>query len=125
VTANGDTATNDKLAAAFSSNASTKISNAAAVDVAKSALALRKMKQAQLEQFEGSGLPESQYGKWAARWNREQDPRIYGWDSMNDGQRRKLLQSVTGPKRDLMIMQLHKAADAGFVDPASLVPSKQ
>jgi hypothetical protein len=124
VTANGDHSTNDKLAAAFSSNASTKISNAAAVDVAKSALALRRMKQAQLEQFEATGLPESQYGKWSAKWNREQDPRIYGWDYMSDPQKKNFLQSVSGPKRDLLIMQLHHAADAGFVDPASLAPKK-
>lgn len=124
VTANGDTSTNDKLAAAFSSNASTKISNAAAQDVAKAALALRRMKQAQLEEFEASGLPESQYGKWAAKWNREQDPRIYGWDYMNDAKKKEFLQSVTGPKRDLIIMQLHRAAEAGFVDPESLKPKK-
>lgn len=125
VTANGDSSTNDKLAAAFASNASTKISNAAAVDVAKAALALRRMKQAQLEEFEASGLPESQYGKWAAKWNREQDPRIYGWDYMNDSQKKTFLSSVTGPKRDLIIMQLHRAAENGFVDPQSLVPSKK
>lgn len=124
VTANGDSSTNDKLAAAFASNASTKISNAAAVDVAKAALSLRRMKQAQLEEFEASGLPESQYGKWAAKWNREQDPRVYGWDYMNDSQKKAFLQSVTGPKRDLIIMQLHRAADNGFVDPQSLVPKK-
>lgn len=125
VTANGDSSTNDKLAAAFASNASTKISNAAAVDVAKAALALRRMKQAQLEEFEASGLPESQYGKWAAKWNREQDPRIYGWDYMNDSQKKSFLQSVTGPKRDMIIMQLHRAADSGFVNPQSLVPAKK
>jgi hypothetical protein len=125
VTANGDSSTNDKLAAAFASNASTKISNAAAVDVAKAALALRRMKQAQLEEFEASGLPESQYGKWAAKWNREQDPRIYGWDYMNDSQKKAFLQSVTGPKRDMIIMQLHRAADSGFVNPQSLVPAKK
>lgn len=124
VTANGDSSTNDKLAAAFASNASTKISNAAAVDVAKAALSLRRMKQAQLEEFEATGLPESQYGKWAAKWNREQDPRVYGWDYMNDSQKKAFLQSVTGPKRDLIIMQLHRAADGGFVDPQSLVPKK-
>lgn len=124
VTANGDHSTNDKLAAAFASNASTKISNAAAADVAKAALALRRMKQAQLEEFEASGLPESQYGRWAAKWNREQDPRVYGWDYMNDNQKKALLQSIIGPKRDLFIMALHRAADNGFVDPQSLVPKK-
>jgi hypothetical protein len=125
VTANGDSSTNDKLAAAFSSNASTKISNAAAVDVAKAALSLRKMKQAQLEEFQATGLPDDKYGKWASEWNRKQDPRVYGWDYMNDTQRKNMLTSVTGAKRDLMIMQLHQAAENGIIDPGSLTPSKK
>ena len=48
----GSTGTNDKLAAAFAGNPSVHISNAAAQDVAKSALALRRMQQAQIIEFE-------------------------------------------------------------------------
>ena len=59
VNQNGSTGTNDKLAAGFAGNQSVNISSAAAVDVAKSALALRRMKQAQLDAFERSGLPET------------------------------------------------------------------
>jgi hypothetical protein len=123
VIANGDSSTNDKLAAAFSSNASTKISNAAAVDVAKAALSLRKMKQAQLEEFQASGLPDDKYGRWASEWNRKQDPRVYGWDYMTDEQRKHMLRSVSGAKRDQMIMQIHQAAESGLINPASLVPA--
>jgi len=123
VTANGDSSTNDKLAAAFSSNASTRISNAAAVDVAKAALSLRKMKQAQLEEFHASGLPDDKFAKWASEWNRKQDPRVYGWDYMSDEQRKNMLRSTTGAKRDLMIMQIHQAAENGLINPSSLKPS--
>ena len=48
VNQNGNTGTNDKLAAAFSGNPSVHISNAAASDVAKTALALRRIKLAQV-----------------------------------------------------------------------------
>lgn len=94
VTANGDIGTNDKLAATFASNASTKISNAAAVDVAKSALALRRMKQAQVSEFAKTGLPDSAYAKWALQFNSNQDPTAYGYDMMTPQAQQRLVKSL-------------------------------
>lgn len=94
VMATGSTGTNDKLAAAFSSNANTGISNAAASDVAKSALALRRMKQAQTAEFANTGLPDSDYTKWASTWNIAQDPRAYGVDMMGPEQKQRLLANL-------------------------------
>ncbi|THD45891.1 MAG: hypothetical protein E8A46_27880, partial [Bradyrhizobium sp.] len=91
VNQNGNSGTNDKLAAAFAGNPSVNISNAAAVDVAKSALSLRRMKQAQLVAFEHSGLPESDYAKFASKWNAHADPRAYGFDLMTPAQRKRAL----------------------------------
>jgi hypothetical protein len=124
VNQNGNSGTNDKLAASFAGNPSVNISNAAAVDVAKTALALRKMRQAQLEAFQESGLPDDQFGKWASIWNRQQDPRVYAWDYMNDSQKKTTLQSMTGAKRDHFIMAIHDVADKNFINPDSLKPSK-
>ncbi len=93
----GNSGTNDKLAAAFAGNPSVHISNAAAVDVAKSALALRRMKQAELISFEKSGLPEEDYQKYSVRFNNEQDPRAYGIDQMSPDNLKKL---ITGMSKD-------------------------
>ena len=60
----GNTGTNDKLAASFCWKSKCSISNAAAVDVAKSALALRKMQQAAIINFERLGLPASQFSRY-------------------------------------------------------------
>lgn len=117
VRANGDNSTNDKLAASFSSNASTKISNAAAIDVAKSALSLRRMQQAQTAQFENSGLPESDYAKWASKWNSRQDPRVYGFDLMTPAQRQNVLKSLPAAKRDAFMLDVQKAEEAGVLNP--------
>jgi hypothetical protein len=68
-------------------------------------------------------LPDDKYGKWASEWNRKQDPRVYGWDYMTDEQRKNMLRSATGPKRDQMIMQIHQAAENGLINPSSLVPA--
>ncbi len=90
----GNSGTNDKLAAAFAGNPSIHISNAAAIDVAKSALALRRMKQAQLLNFEQSGLPESEYSRWNAQTTNQLDPRAFGVDMMKPEAKQKLLASL-------------------------------
>ena len=90
----GSSGTNDKLAAAFAGNPSVHISNAAAVDVAKSALALRRMQQAAYLEFENSGLPDHQFSKWMAKRNNEIDPRAFGTDLMNDTAKKKLLDQL-------------------------------
>ena len=125
VNQNGNTGTNDKLAASFAGNPSVNISNAAAVDVAKSALSLRRMKQAQLVEFEKSGLPDSGYTKWASQWNLSHDPRAFGFDLMTPEQRKKVIESfpegkngAPGP-RDLFKLQVMSAHNAGIVKPPS------
>lgn len=91
----GNSGTNDKLAAAFAGNPSVGISNAAAVDVAKAALALRRMQQAELAAFEKSGLPEEQFQQFSVRFNNEQDPRAYGFDQMDQAKRKKLIENMS------------------------------
>jgi hypothetical protein len=123
VNQNGNTGTNDKLAASFAGNPSVGISNAAATDVAKSALALRRMKQAQLVEFEKSGLPDSEFAKWASRWQLGHDPRAYGFDMMAPDQRKKVLESLPEGKngapgpRDLFKLQVQAAHEAGIINP--------
>lgn len=125
VNQNGNTGTNDKLAASFAGNPSVNISNAAAVDVAKSALTLRRMKQAQLVEFEKTGLPDSEYTKWASRWNVGHDPRAYGFDLMTPDQRKKVIESFPEGKdgkpgpRDLFKLQVMAAHKAEIIKPPS------
>lgn len=111
----GDTGTNDKLAASFAGNPSTNISNAAAVDVAKTALALRKLQNAQLMAFEASGLPESQFTKFAAQFNASQDPRAFGLDMMSDEARSNLINGLKGDDRSKFARSLRTAIDLGLV----------
>lgn len=121
VNQNGNSGTNDKLAAAFAGNPSVNISNAAATDVAKSALALRRMKQAQLTEFEQSGKTDDQYPKFASQWNASHDPRAYGFDMMSVKQRRDILASLPEGKngapgpRDLFKLQVESANKAGHI----------
>jgi len=126
VNQNGNTGTNDKLAASFAGNPSVGISNAAATDVAKSALALRRMKQAQLVEFEKSGLPDNQFTKWASQWQLAHDPRAYGFDLMSPDQRKKVIESFSEGKdgkpgpRDLFKLQVQAAHEAGIINPGGL-----
>lgn len=111
----GDTGTNDKLAAAFAGNPSVGVSNAAAVDVAKTALALRKLQNAQLMVFEKSGQPASNFTKFAAQFNADQDPRAYGIDMMNDDARATLINGLKGDERAKFAKSLRTAIDLGLV----------
>lgn len=115
VNQNGNSGTNDKLAAAFAGNPSVNISNAAATDVAKAALSLRRMKQAQLVEFERSGKPDNEYTKWASQWNLAHDPRVYGFDLMSPDQRKKVLSSLPEAKQQLFMMAVQDAAQSGII----------
>lgn len=115
VNQNGNSGTNDKLAAAFAGNPSVNISNAAATDVAKSALTLRRMKQAQLVAFENSGKPEEDFPKEAGKWAREHDPRAYGFDLMTPDARKKVLESLPAGKRELFMMDVQDALKSGII----------
>ncbi len=113
----GDTGTNDKLAASFAGNPSVSISNAAAVDVAKTALALRKLQNAQLMAFEASGQPESQFSKFASEFNATQDPRAYGLDMMTPDARAKLIGGLKGDEKSKFAQSLRIAIQLGLVQP--------
>lgn len=111
----GDTGTNDKLAASFAGNPSIGISNAAAVDVAKTALSLRKLQNAQLMAFEASGAPASQYSQFASQFNAQQDPRAYGMDMMTPEARATLIGGLKGDEKSRFVQSLRTAIGLGLV----------
>lgn len=117
VMATGSSGTNDKLAAAFSSNASVHIDQASAVDVAKTALAIRRMKAAQTAEFEKTNLPDSQYTKWAAGWNRSQDSRAYAADLMDPKQLDKLVASLKPAEKVKFLNSLRIAHENELTSP--------
>lgn len=90
----GNSGTNDKLAAAFAGNPSVGISNAAASDVAKSAIALDRMRAAQVAEARRQNIPESRYSAWSAQWNATQDPRAYGVDIMGPAKTAALVANI-------------------------------
>lgn len=111
----GNSGTNDKLAAAFAGNPSVNISNAAAVDVAKSAIALRRYEQAQLSAFERSGESDDRHAAFVSKWNVGHDPRAYGFDYMTPKQRKAVLDSLPKNKRELFMMDVQDAAEQGLI----------
>jgi hypothetical protein len=113
----GNTGTNDKLAAAFAGNPSVEISNAAATDVAKTALSLARLQNAQVRLFGQSGQPESQYSQYAKTFNADQDPRAYGLDLMGPAQRAALISSLKGPEKAKFVSSLRNAMSLGLVTP--------
>lgn len=119
----GNSGTNDKLAASFAGNPSTEISNAAAVDVAKTALSLSRLQNAQVRAFGDTGLPPDQYSKYAKDFNATQDPRAYGLDLMAPAQRVTLIKSLKGDaskpdsEKGKFVQSLKTAMSLGLVTP--------
>lgn len=91
---NGNTATNDQLAASFEGNPDTKMTGATIENVIKSNIALRRMQQAQTLLFGQQNLPPDQYSKWISKNQNVLDPRAFGFDIMDGDARLKLLKSM-------------------------------
>lgn len=121
----GDTGTNDKLAAAFAGNPSLGISNAAAVDVVKTALSLRRMQNAQVRAFTSTGQSPSGYGKWSTEWNAENDPVAYGFDLMKGAERAKYFKGLSAEGKQKFLKSLQTATDLGVVAPPSVNDGQQ
>lgn len=86
----GNSGTNDKLAAAFAGNPSVEISNAAAADVAKTALAMQRYNNAMFKSFESKGLTPDKYADHARQFSSDIDPRAFGLDLMSPDARKKM-----------------------------------
>lgn len=134
----GNSGTNDKLAAAFAGNPSVGISNAAASDVAKSAMALRRMQQTKDLSFEDSGLQADQASRHFAngiikiqsydnkgkpveksiRIN-QLDPRAFGVDLMSDKAKKVLLEQLNKNPREMELFNtsLELAQQYGYLTP--------
>lgn len=121
VNQNSNTGTNDKLAAAFAGNPSVNISNAAAVDVAKAAFALRNMQQAQYLEWENMGRPAAEYPRWLAQQNNKVDPRAFGIEYMDQNAKAKLLKQLDrNPKEKALFEQsLQLGLKHGLIKPIS------
>lgn len=111
----GDVGSDNRLAAAFSANPSVNISNAAAQDVLKSMISLRKLQNAQVSAFTASGQSPSQYQKWASQWSKTQDPVAYGFDMMEPAERAKYIQSLSAPDKAKFVASLKTAVGLGLV----------
>lgn len=119
----GGSGTNDKLAAAFAGNPSTTISNAAAVNVAKTALSMRRMQNAQVRAFSATGQSPGAYNKYAATFNASQDPVAYGFDMMAPPARQKYFQGLSAPEKTKFLSSLNTATQLGVVAPPSATPA--
>lgn len=116
----GDTGTNDKLAAAFAGNSSIGISNAAAKDVVKTNLALRRMQNAQIRAFTATGKNPAEYSKWATEFNANNDPVAFGFDLMSGAERKKYFAKMSQADKQKFLSSLATATKLGIVAPPSV-----
>ena len=117
--------TDGKLAATLSGNSNTHISNLAAQDVVKANMGLERMRQAQVQQFNASGLPPNQYPQWSTQWNKQIDPAVFVWDSMDPAKKAAAAQSMSPQQRQAFTTQYNWAMQNKFVDGPQQAPQGQ
>lgn len=103
-----------KLATALSGNASTHISNLAAKDVVRAAIGLERVKQAQVQAFDNSGLSPDQFGAFTSKWNTTTDPRAYIVDMMPAAQRKAMIDKMNPTEKALFFNSLRAGVSAGI-----------
>jgi hypothetical protein len=121
VNQNGNSSSNDKLAAAFAGNPSVNISNAAALDVGKAALAWKAAKFAQVRAFQESGLPPEKYQEWVTNnWtNKQDDVRAFGFGHMSPAAQKSLTDSLKGRERLKFLASLKAAHKYDLINPTT------
>jgi hypothetical protein len=107
--------TDQQLATALTGNPNVNISNMAAVDVTKMAIAARRMEHAQTLMAAGAG-PVG-YSQASANFAAGQDPRAYMIDLMEPDQIKKLQATLKGPERARFNTSLQAAINAGVIAP--------
>lgn len=114
---NGNSGTNDQLAAALAGSPGTTVSTLANKDILKTLLGIARLQNAKVMEFDKSGLPQSQYGQWAATFNGASDPRAYVFDQMDPAQRQSLIGSLSAGDKTKFVQSLRTAVDLGLVTP--------
>lgn len=107
--------TDKKLSTALSANASTSISNLAAQDVVKANMGLERMRAAQVNAFNNSGMSPSQYQKFSSEWNSKVDPRVFIWDMMDNKAKTKVRDSMSDKQRSVFSQQYNTALQQGWI----------
>jgi len=114
----GATRSNEGLSTAGAASPSTQISKEAAQLVLKGMIGLRRMEQEGTLEFNNSGLPPADYGKFSANFATKADPRVYTFDQYTPQQRSDVLASIKDPqKRTQFMAQVERAEQNGILSP--------
>jgi hypothetical protein len=108
--------TDSKLATTLAGNANTHISNLAAQDVVRANMALERMKNAQVQQFNATGLPADKYQTWASKWNAQVNPSVFAWDTMTPEAKAKASTLMTPAQRQQFTAQYNWALQNHYID---------
>lgn len=113
--ASGGHGTDARLAAALSSNASTKMTNLANEDIIKANIGLERYRQAMAKAARDQGVTPAQYNKWAEEWTADNNPAVYVSDMLDGKQFAAILGPMTKKQRDAFIAAHNKAVDDGYI----------
>lgn len=104
-----------QLNAALGSNASTDISNKAALDVVKTNIGRERQAIAQVQ--ENANPTGIGYGAHAAKFATATDPRAFAWNEYSYDEQQKIIKSLTPAQKSKLVNSLNIAKKYGFTQP--------
>jgi hypothetical protein len=107
--------TDARLNAAIMGNANPNISKTANADIITKTLAAEKMLSAQAYAFQNSGLPPDKFNQWRTQWNKEVNPEVFAFTSMDGPQQQKFLSKQTPDTLKKLKTDLAKLVQAGVI----------
>lgn len=117
--ANGDTATNDKLAATSAANPSVDIDHAAAQDLVATAIAQQRIAAARERMAQAQGIDSTQYTNWVAnQFNPNLDPRAYEFDLLSPKAKAGVVNGMTTDQLAAFQAKIAEAQQYGYVPQA-------
>ncbi len=109
------------LSTAQSANANTSgMMKQAAVDVTLQNIGMENGKRALLNAFDASGSDPGTFGKFAAQWSQNTDPRAFALPDMLPAERAKLVSGLQGPSKAAFLGTVRKGLQSGVLTPADL-----
>jgi hypothetical protein len=114
--ANGDTGTNDKLAATSAANPTVDINNAAGQDIVATAIAQQRISAARSRMAQAQGIDPSQYPSWVAnQFTPNLDARAYEFDLLSPKAKSALISGMSDQQFAKFQEQLVDAQKYGYV----------
>lgn len=107
--------TDSKLAAAVAGNPNASLSKLGNEQIMKVLIGTERATQAKNEAWQNSGEQPQNYGKWAAQWNKDVDPRVFVAPELTQEERAKMFKGLSEKDKATFSRSYNNAVRSGII----------